>query len=261
MSKILMCPPTYFGIEYVINPWMDMANQVDKNAVSKQWNNLKDTLEEAGAEIDLIEPQQSLPDMVFTANAGLLRDNIFIPSRFKFSERQREMQYWIQWFQNAGYEVKEIQSELPFEGAGDALSGKVLFGGYGFRSSKESYKEIEEILSSEIIPLHLVDDRFYHLDTCFCPLNEESAILYEGAFDEESVHLLKEHISYFSVPEEEATRFACNAVVINKNVVLPTGCPETQKHLQSIGFTTFAVDMSEFLKSGGAAKCLTLKLF
>ncbi len=255
-----MCPPTYFGIEYVINPWMDMANQVDNNLVSTQWNTLKDTLEEAGAEIELIEPQPSLPDMVFTANAGLLRNNIFIPSRFKFPERQREMKHWIQWFIKAGYEVKEIPTELPFEGAGDALSGKVLFGGYGFRSSKEIYKEIEDIFSSEIIPLYLVDDRFYHLDTCFCPLSEEFAILYEGAFDEESIRSLKEHISYFSVPEQEAARFACNAVVIENNVVLPTGCPETERHLQSKGFTTFTVDMSEFLKSGGAAKCLTLKL-
>lgn len=254
-----MCEPTYFGIEYVINPWMNMENQADKERAKKQWGNLRDTLEKAGAQIEYIEPQP-LPDMVFTANAGLLRGNVFIPSEFKHPERQREKEFWVKWFSENGFEVKELQSGHSFEGAGDALSGKVLFGGYGFRSSKEIYDEISKVLSAEIIPVHLVDDRFYHLDTCFCPLNNENAIFFEGAFAEESAKIIKEHISCFSVPENEAARFACNAVVVGTNVVLPDGCPETERHLHSIGFQTFSVDMSEFLKSGGAAKCLTLKL-
>lgn len=67
-------------------------------------------------------------------------------------------------------------------------------------------------------------------------------------------------VATLQVPEREAAKFACNSVVVGKNVVMPSGNDETTRILTERGFTVHAVDMSEFMKSGGAAKCCTLSI-
>ena len=69
--NILMCKPTFFDVDYQINPWMRQERPVNKARAQSQWQSLYQTIQRLG-KIDLIEPQQGLPDMVFTANAGLI---------------------------------------------------------------------------------------------------------------------------------------------------------------------------------------------
>ncbi len=257
---LLMCAPEFFGIEYEINVWMDVNNPCDKELAHTQWIRLKRTLEKLGAHIHLIEPARE-PDLVFTANAGLVYDNIFIPSRFRFPERQGEEKYNKKWFADAGFEIKEVPEGVFFEGAGDALfAGDTLFAGYGFRTQVEAYDHIHRILGCKVVPLQLKDPRFYHFDTCFCPLNDHQAIYFPGAFTDESVELINKHLEAFAVPEADAALYACNAVVIGNTVVHQAGCAETQEILHRAGFESRPVDMGEFRKSGGSSKCLTIKL-
>ena len=259
-ASILMCPPDHFGIEYEINAWMDVDNPCDTKKARVQWATLKHTLEKLGARIELINPERH-PDLVFSANAGLVKGRTFIPSRFLHPERQGEEKYWQAWFANAGFEIAELPEEVFFEGAGDALfAGETLFGGYGFRTERSAYDTIEKIIDSPIVRLELRDERFYHFDTCFCPLDENQAIYFPGAFTDESIAALKKHLVCHAVPEEDAVKFACNAVVIDRNVVLQSGCAATEEMLARIGFTPHTVDMSEFRKSGGSSKCLTIRL-
>ena len=70
-DRILMCPPDFFTVDYVINPWM--AGHEDSLSVElarRQWHQLRDKLAEF-ADIVTMDPQPELPDMVFTANAGV----------------------------------------------------------------------------------------------------------------------------------------------------------------------------------------------
>lgn len=262
MPKLLLCPPDYYGIEYEINPWMSRSRGAKLELAREQWQQLHVTLKSLGCEIELIPSQPKLPDMVFTANAGLAVGRRFIRSNFRFKERRGEAPHFERWFADQGYEVVQLPEELFFEGEGDALfCGDTLFCGYRHRSDIQSHQRIGELLKCLTISVELIDERFYHLDTCFCPLPEGGAVWYPAAFDEYGQRAIRQHVQrLIDVPSNEALHFACNAVVVGKHVVLPEGCPALTRTLETGGYQCRPLPMSEFIKAGGACKCLTLWL-
>ncbi len=264
-DKILMCPPDYFCIKYEINPWMNIDVQSECPLAQKQWKNLYDILKNhLKAEIKLLEPKEEVPDMVFTANAAVMHGNKAIISRFKHPERQLEQKYFIEWFRQNGYEVITLYPDMSFEGAGDALYlGNSLYAGYVPRTGISSHLYIAELLGIHVISLELVSNSFYHLDTCFCPLKDDYLIYYPGAFDEYANKVIENNVppeKRIIVNDEEASYFTCNAVNINDAVVTNLTTKRFTKLLEEKGFRHFQTDLSEFMKAGGAAKCLTLKI-
>ncbi|HET8722510.1 MAG TPA: arginine deiminase-related protein [Nitrospira sp.] len=265
MSRLLVCPPDYFSIDYEINPWMRRSNVVDPQRAVEQWHRLMEVLEhDVGAALERMTPVQGLPDLVFTANAGIVVGHKAVPSRFRYAERQREEAYFERWFRDHGYDIVTLDADVYFEGAGDLLGfPDTWFGGYRQRSDIRAFPILSEIFEREILPLELVDGRFYHLDTCFCPLSGGELLYYPAAFDQYAQSAIAERIAdsrRLAVPEGEALKFACNAVCVGKHVVLPSGCPETMNWLSTRGYQPHDVPLSEFMKSGGSAKCLTLAL-
>ncbi len=260
--RILMCPPDFYGIEYEINPWMNRKVASDPGESGRQWRALNETLHDLGVTIERLEPVPGLPDLVFTANAGLIFGDRFLSSRFRYGVRQGETPHFDRWFASHGFEVETLPEGLNFEGAGDALfCGETLFAGYRFRSDARSHQWIGEHLGVEVLPLELVDPRFYHLDTCFCPLAEGEAIYYPGAFDDYGRSVLKDRVgSLIEVRAEEAVSFSCNAVVVGRTVVLNDGAPLLAKALEGSGYAVRPLRLTEFIKAGGSAKCLTLRL-
>ncbi|MFH4977778.1 hypothetical protein AB6A40_004487 [Gnathostoma spinigerum] len=269
VKKIMMCRPTYFKIAYAINPWMDVRRGADIKLASKQWNKLKDTITAAGAEVHVMEPNgaENFPDIVFSANAAVVRKNKAYLANFHYPERKGERYFYKKWFEANGYETVGDQN-IIFEGAGDALWGgkdqSVLFVGIGPRTDANALDDIAQKLDDgsgfKTLGCRLIDPRFYHIDTCFCPLNDELAIYYPYAFDEITRHNMKNEIDLIPLPEKEVVRFACNAVVIKKAVIMNEGNEETAKILQKNGYETHFVNMSEFIKSGGSTKCCTLEI-
>lgn len=259
---ILMCPPDHFGIEYEINPWMSRKRPSDRRRALDQWNALRRALEEAGARVDCLTPVAGLPDLVFTANAALVCDDLAILSRFHHRQRRGEEPLYRQWFLEHGYRTHELRDGVSFEGAGDALfCGETLFAGYRVRSDIAAHEEAAAILGCRVAPLELVDRRYYHLDTCFCPLAPGVAIYYPEAFDDYGRRVLRRFIDdLIPVRGDEAGRLACNAVVIGRAVVTPQGCPRLDDELRWRGFDSRETPLDEFIKAGGAAKCLTLRL-
>lgn len=259
---ILMCSPEHYGIDYEINPWMDRHQGCDGRLAMEQWYALRRVLEEAGARISCLTPVAGLPDMVFTANAALVYQDRAILARFRHPERQGEEPHNERWLGAQGFRVHRLPADLYFEGAGDALFyGDTLFAGYRIRSAARGHQRVGAMLGCRVIPLELVDPYCYHLDTCFCPLDAHTAIYYPAAFDEYGQRVLKQLIvDPIPVEETEARHFACNAVVVGRTVITNTGCPQLHKQLQARGFTTRETPLSEFVKAGGSAKCLTLRL-
>lgn len=254
-ASFLMCRPRYYGIDYSINPWMNMANGADHALATAQWAALEAILKKLGARIRKVSPHEDQPDMVFTANAGLvLKDGRVLISSFKHPERKGEEALFLKWFADNRFSV--IQPSATFEGAGDALYfGDLLIGGWGFRSDPGVYQDITDRT------VQLVDPHFYHLDTCFCPLMARDYLIWPGAFSEDGLATIRSiGFNEIVVPEEEAHKFACNAICVDKDVVLPSGCHETVAKLLESGYRCHPVDMSEFIKAGGACKCLTLAL-
>jgi N-dimethylarginine dimethylaminohydrolase len=259
---ILMCPPDYYGIEYEINPWMSRQRQSDAAESFRQWTELKSLLESLGVDVRLLEAQRGLPDLVFTANAGMVMwESVFL-SRFRYPPRQLETPVDEAWFKANGLVTRAVPEQWSFEGAGDALfCGDTLFGGYIIRSDAGAIQWVGREAGCRTIPLQLVDPYYYHLDTCFCPLSPTEAIWYPDAFDDYAQRAIKENVPVrIEVAPQEAPRFACNAIVVGRHVVLNTGCPDLEADLRRLGFTPHSTPLDEFIKAGGSAKCLTLRL-
>lgn len=258
---ILMCPPDFYGIEYEINPWMSRSIPSDAERSCQQWQALYDLLIQLQVDVRLMDPVQGLPDLVFTANAGLVWHDVVYLSSFRHAARQGETPVDAAWFSSHGFRTVDVPAGTYFEGAGDALfCGDTLYAGYLVRSDAASMQWLGAQMGCRVIPLQLVDGRFYHLDTCFCPLDHQTAIYFPGAFDDYARRALSQVPRLIAVDDDEAARFACNSVVVGRDVVLNAGCPKLEAALQSAGFKTHATELSEFLKSGGSAKCLTLRL-
>ncbi|MFO0907708.1 MAG: arginine deiminase-related protein [Isosphaeraceae bacterium] len=260
--RILMCPPDFFGIEYEINPWMNRGNACDHSRAGRQWRELHQTLIDLGVKVELMEPVSGLPDLVFTANAGLVYQDRFFGSRFRFGVRQGESPYFERWALAHGFQIVSLPADCFFEGAGDALfCGETLFAGYRFRSDVRSHQWVASQIGVEVLPLELVDPRFYHLDTCFCPINRDEAIYYPGAFDAYGRSVLRDRVRrLIEVSAEEAVTFSCNAVVVGRHIVLNRAVPKLTAELREAGYIPHPVELTEFIKSGGSAKCVTLRL-
>jgi lysine-ketoglutarate reductase/saccharopine dehydrogenase-like protein (TIGR00300 family) len=263
--RILMCPPHHYDVDYVINPWMEgNIHRSSRERAEAQWNDLYQILKQH-AIVDLVEPQQGWPDMVFTANAGLVLEKTVVLSRFFHPERQGEEPFFQQWFEQQGYTVQTLPKSLPFEGAGDALldrAGRWLWAGYGFRSELDSHSYLAKWLDIEVLSLRLIDSRFYHLDTCFCPLLDGYLLYYPPAFDIYSNRLIELRVppeKRIPLDEVDAINFACNAVNVDRVVVMNQASERLKQLLRDRGFTVVETPLTEFLKAGGAAKCLTLR--
>ncbi|WP_413173410.1 TIGR00300 family protein [Anabaena azotica] len=264
--RFLMCAPDHYDVDYVINPWMEgNIHKSSRDRAVEQWNKLYNVIKNH-AIVDLVAPEKGWPDMVFSANAGLVLGENVVLSRFLHKERQGEEPYFQQWFENNGYNVYTLPKDLPFEGAGDALldrEGRWLWAGYGFRSELDSHPYLAKWLDIEVISLRLMDERFYHLDTCFCPLANGYLLYYPGAFDSYSNRVIEMRVApekRIAIAEADAVNFACNAVNVDSIVIMNKASDSLKSRLAEVGFQVIETPLTEFLKAGGAAKCLTLRV-
>ena len=263
---LLMCAPDYYCVNYVINPWMERQVGLANRAIAiKQWSALCHLLAPY-AVIELIAPEAGLPDIVFTANAGLVIEKKAVVSRFRAPERQGEEPIFRAWFETRGFALAPWPDDISFEGAGDALRDRarsLIWCGYGFRTAADAPALIENIFDRETAPLRLVDPRFYHLDTCFCPLTSGGVIYYPPAFDEASLERIAKRVAperRIEVGDKDALDFACNAVEIGGRIFMNNATDTLLTRLRAEGFEPMLCPLTEFIKAGGAAKCLTLEL-
>ncbi|MDQ4071243.1 MAG: arginine deiminase-related protein [Actinomycetota bacterium] len=260
--RFLMCPPEHFGVLYEINPWMHREVAVDLDRARDQWAALVTTLAEAGAEIELLEPQPGLPDLVFTANAGTVNNGRFVPSRFRHPHRQAEVGHDIAWFVEHGFEVVHLGEGTRHEGAGDALPFRAVFlAGYKTRSDAAAHGQLSALLGVPVRPVELVDDRLYHLDLTFCPLDDRRAMLAPHAWDRYGRKVVEALVPELLVlGDDEMLAFCANSVVVGRTVVMPRCPPRVGRQLEAWGFDVTVVAVDEFLKAGGGCRCLTLAL-
>ncbi|MBB5316206.1 dimethylarginine dimethylaminohydrolase family protein [Tunturibacter empetritectus] len=265
-ATFLMCPPRLYDVNYVINPWMaGNVHASSRTRAAEQWQRLYEAVSTI-ADVQLVEPQPGSPDMVFTANAGLERNGTVAISSFFHPERQGEEPHFRRWFEQAGYKVMDTPRATPFEGEGDALfstDGTRLFVGYGPRTVPSSHQALRKIWGIEVTSLHLIDPRFYHLDTCFAPLEGGYVMYFPEAFDRASLDKIEAFYPLekrIIVAESDAVCFACNAINVDRTIILNNISSDLRSQLESRGFDVIEVTLTEFLKAGGAAKCLVMKL-
>lgn len=264
--RILVCPPDHFHVDYVINPWMEgQVGHVDAPRARAQWDRLFDDVSRC-AEVEQVSPRDGSPDMCFTANAGLVDRGRAVPARFRMQERTGEEGPFARWFEAAGFSVECLPGRDPFEGEGDALfqpGEALLWAGYGVRTGLETHRALASAHDVEVASLRLVDQRFYHLDTCFAPLPEGRVVYYPAAFDARSRALIEARIperNRLAVSEEDALHFACNTLRIDDRLFMNAATDELRAALAGWGYEVRLHPVDEFLKAGGGVKCLSLYL-
>lgn len=274
-SRVLMVKPTHFDVKYVINPHMkDFVGNIDVIQAENEWEYLLEGYKELGLDVHILDGEEGLPDMVFCANQSLPfvdadGNRKVLMSIMHAEQRKEEVPYFEQWYRQNGYQVEHLDSSKvsDFEGMGDALwhfKRRLLWGGYGFRSSVKAYQQISELFDTPIIALELLDDKFYHLDTCLCILNETNALIYPDAFSQEGldmIHKLFDNVIE-ATPYEAEKLFAVNATCPDgRNVLIQQGCTDVNKKLRDAGFSVHEYSTYEFIKSGGSIFCMKMMLW
>jgi len=262
MKKLLLCPPTFYDIRYEINPWMDQENGIIKDAAIEQYNTLTYAYDQLGIEFDELTPDQNLPDQVFTTDLGQAEKNLFIKASFKYPERAREADIAETYFREKGFEIATLESDVFFEG-GDLLKmNDKYFFGYGKRSSKEALPRLSEILKTEIVPIELPDEYFYHLDTCVAPLNEDTVLVNARALSPDGLEVLRHHFhTVIETSEQDNKKLVCNLLVYEQNLIMGEGVSnELKDQLIARGFRIVTLPMTEYLKGGGSIHCVSFQI-
>jgi N-dimethylarginine dimethylaminohydrolase len=256
----LMCPPEYFTVEYVINPWMNPDEPPDTGLAMRQWQGLRETFIRLGHTVRTIDPRPGLPDMVFAANGATVVDGKVLGARFRYPQRDPESAAYLAWFARSGYRTAAPLSVN--EGEGDIVfAGRAILAGYGYRSDATVARELEALFGLPVISLRLVDPRFYHLDTALCVLDSGTAAYYPAAFDDASRAALTSHFAtLIEAKDEDAEVLGLNAISDGRHVVLPVQATGLAAQVADKGFEPVGVDMSEFRKAGGGPKCCTLEI-
>lgn len=275
-ARFLMCRPEHFAVSYAINPWMDPAGWARESKALKaesrrEWAGLYDTLIGLGAAVELATPAPDLPDMVFTANAAVLLDRRALLARFRHPQRQGEEAHFAAAFralQERGLidAVRELPDGIVLEGAGDCVFDRtrdLFWLGYGRRSTLSARDVVVDQFVIDVVALALADPRFYHMDTALCPLPRGELMFAPPAFTRAGIAAIHERVPAalrIEVGPEDACRLAANAVALGDTIVM-SGCGEALRgQLAERGYCVMATPLGSFLRSGGSAFCLTLRL-
>jgi len=275
-ARFLMCRPVHFAVSYAINPWMDPQSwatdeRAHAAASRQEWTGLSRRLTDLGAAIELVPPAPGVPDLVFTANAAVVLDRQVLLARFRHPERQREEAHFEAAFralQARGLvdTVRKSPENLVLEGAGDCVwdrARNLFWMGYGPRSEEAARRTVEDVFGQETIALELADQRFYHMDTALCPLQSGEVMYFPRPFTPAGRGMIRHRVTAaqrIEVGMEDASRLAANAVCLGNTLVM-SGCGERLRaQLEERGYRVVTTPLRSFLRSGGAAFCLTLRL-
>lgn len=259
IKKVLMCRPLHFAeLDYVINPWMKPGT-IDGQKAIAEWERLVNIYKSENIAVNIIDQASGVPDMVFATDQGIVHNKTVLLSRFWYDERKKESSFYETWFANNGYQIEYLPPGAFFEGNGDAYRwGDKLLIGVGYRADEFTCQAVSKILAIEVIPLQIVDPKFYHLDVGFLPLNADTALYYPKAFTKQSREVLKKLVpNLIEFTRDEVNAFSANSVVTGNTVIHQKGSETFKQKLNNLGYKSIEVDLSEFMKSGGGAHCLT----
>jgi N-dimethylarginine dimethylaminohydrolase len=272
----LMTDVRHFGVTYQINPWMRPDTwQADPKAMravaAKSASALRAALQQIGSRVETVPAAEGLPDLVFPANAAIVLDGRVLVARFRHPERQGEEGIFRAAFldlkaRGLVNDVIDLPEGVLQEGAGDCIWDKdrgFFWVGHGQRSTADSLPVIADVFARPVVGLELATDRFYHLDTCFCPLNGGKLLYYPPAFTAEALATIHAHVrreDRIEATDEDAAAFCVNAVNIGRHIVMAKAPAALKERLSALGYTVTEVDLSPFILSGGGAYCMTLRL-
>jgi N-dimethylarginine dimethylaminohydrolase len=259
-----MCPPEFYAVDYAINPWMDTSTPVDTELALKQWERLRETLMSLGHTVHVLPAEPGLPDMVYAANGAFTVDGVAYGARFKYAQRTAEAAAHRAYLAARGWTC--VQAAETNEGEGDFAYlpdayGGLILAGYGFRTEPAAHVEAQDVLGRPVVSLHLVDPRFYHLDTALAVLDDRTVAYYPDAFSEASQRVLRQLFpDAVRADDADAYAFGLNLVSDGQHVVLNSEATGMARKVEVAGYTPVLVELSELKKGGGSVKCCVAEL-
>ena len=263
-KQILLCPPTYYDIEYSINPWMHIEDKVDRKEVLKEYRQLKKLYDKFDLPYDELTPTKGLPDQVYTTDTGIPVGKLFIKSNFRYGQRKPESTVAAKYFEEKGYAIYNLPPTISFEGQGDLIRvDHTFFMGWGQRTTYEAEEYLMLALQKDVVTLQLTNPNFFHLDTCFAPLQNGVAIYYPDAFSDEGKQRLDENFEdLIPINQKDADAFACNLIRIDDHVLMNKNISDDlKKTFEKYDLKVHELKMTEYLKGGGCVKCVSLQIF
>nr|WP_231402807.1 arginine deiminase-related protein [Caenimonas aquaedulcis] len=249
--------------------WSLDAKRLSRDALAG-WNALRARYESLGAHVSVKPAVKGLPDLVFTANCAVVLDGKAVMARYLNAERAGEEAHGQRMFEQlkARGDIDAIlhtPEGVYFEGAGDAIydaGRKLMWMGYGQRSSRFAHHTIEQAFGIPTFSLELVDPHYYHLDTAFCLLSGGDVVYHPAAFTEEGRAQIRAIVGdkLIEAPQEDAENLGVNSVCFGADVVLCHCSDALRATLEARGYRVHVVPLGSFNRSGGAAYCLTLRL-
>lgn len=285
--SFLLCFPFSYSTEVPNNPWMtdldDQGRQPNFKRAAIQFLELYRYLSSEALVHILPTPREaSLQDLIYTANLGIVLEhledkNTVVISNFTSEPRWGETQVGVQFFRQMGYNVWVPPTKFEGEAELKHLHENVYAGGYGIRSEKETYQQMEENFNMQIVKLRLTDPYLYHLDCLVFPINRESTLVCTELLAPEEVAELEKVTNIIDVSVDEAYSGICNSVRLPKVVLnsshlqeLRKGSEDYQREVQKnrkledvaadLALEVSYFNLSEFHKSGALLSCMVMHL-
>jgi N-dimethylarginine dimethylaminohydrolase len=248
---------------------MDLADQPDPLRVRAEYDAIVAAIEAAGGEVVELEQRTDSPDMVYAMNLGFFVETApgsgtgsgVVLSHMRFPERRNETISTSAWAEDHGFRQWQFGKGGvgPHFEAGDAFAWRgELVVGHGFRTEELAVKNLGHDLGVTARGFRLVREGMYHLDLAFCPLDDRRAMVCPDAFDADSARRILALVPEPLVLEvEEAMTFCANSIVIGRTVIMPACPARVREQLAEWGFEVVVVEVPEYLKGGGAIRCLT----
>jgi len=282
MLRVCIEPTTFdiFNFQDKQNAYIDIEHQVNHKKVMSQHRNLQNAFSNI-VKYTVDDVQEKLPDIVFIANGGLslprIPRTILLPS-MKYKQRRDELPHLMKIYEDLGLTMIPFPRTdgAPFEGQAELKwfhGGTKAICGYGFRSTKKTFAVLNTFLNSlytshgltppELLTVRLASPDYYHLDVAMLEFNDTKCVIHKKAFTAGGIEAIEKFLGKSNVHViDVADSFCLNGVVDGKNLITHTLSAKVEKLLEGItGKHVQQVDTSEFEKSGGSVRCMTLDLF
>jgi N-dimethylarginine dimethylaminohydrolase len=266
--SLLMCAPDHYDVHFLFNPHMRYTERVDRRRAKAQWWRLVRVLEDAGADLHFLEPTGVTGPLVFTADGAFCyRPGEVLILQNDGIRGDLEPAVFRAWFQEHGFRTESAPPNWRLDG-GNLLrlpDGTVLAGlkpGSSGMGERYLARHLRVTVGQRLETVPLVEEKFLHLDTVVGVLGDGRYLVYSGGLRDgrlpEEGALAEAEI--VAVSRSDALRFACNTVVVGDVVVTGPISNDLCRRIGGLGFHVERMDLSEFYKAGGGAKCLALPL-
>ncbi len=226
----------------------------DYEKALQQHDKYIEALRRCGVEVTILEAEERYPDSVFVEDTAVLAEKCAIITNPGVSSRQGEEISIKETLKKFYTNIKSITAPGTLEG-GDVMRVRDHFYvGLSARTNEEGARQLAKILTKYGYTVSNVKmEKFLHLKTGLAYL-ENNNLLTAGEFIDRPGF---ETFNRIVIDDSES--YAANCIWVNNVVLVPMGFPGTKAAIETIGYKTTAVDVSEFRKLDGGLSCLSLR--